>query len=256
MTENSVNNINIHQNSNPIWGNISCVSLGPGDPQLITLKAWKILQQADIIYCPATRAGEKNISRANDILLELGIQSVKINLFCVPMSKERTMAQKVYSDIAKEIKQHAESGKRVSFVSEGDSGFYSSVHYISDYLLEMGVPVQHIAGVPAFIACGALAGIHIVKQDESLLVIPSRASLQEITDALAQNKTVVLMKLSQQKQIIEELITTYPIVQLHYFENVGIANKEYYTNNYRDIISREIPYFSILIIRKKDSQTR
>lgn len=232
--------------------NVFCISLGPGDAELITVKARKTLQSMDVVFCPVTQVGENIQSRAKDILVELGFDATRIELFDVPMSKNRSKAQKEYSVVAQQIAQYADMGKQVAFVAEGDSGFYSSVHYVSDYLLEMGVSVQHIAGVPAFIACGALAGMHIVKQNEALLVIPSNTSIDEVSKALSENKTVVLMKLSMQKGIIQELINNNRDVQLHYFENVGVADKEYYTCNHEDILERTIPYFSILIIRKKD----
>ena len=76
---------------------ICFVSLGPGDPELITLKGLKKLRQAEIIYCPATM--NKNgqlLSRAARIIEELGIGESAIRLFTLPMSKDRTEAWKVY----------------------------------------------------------------------------------------------------------------------------------------------------------------
>lgn len=229
-----------------------CVSLGPGDAGLVTLKALRTLQEAGIIYCPATQSDGKTVSRAKDILDEIGIDGQKIRLFLVPMSKDRTLAEKVYSDIATEIAGCYRTGRSTAFVAEGDSGFYSSVHYISDRLAEMDIAVRHIAGVPAFIACGALAGIHVVKQDERLSVFPSGASTEEIAMEVKAGKSVVLMKLSQQKEAIKKAVETLSDTQFHYFENVGIAQKEFYTDHREEIIQRTFPYFSILIIKKKD----
>ncbi len=227
-----------------------CVSLGPGDPGLVTLKALKTLQEVEIIYCPATQSDGKLSSRAKDILDEIGIEGQKTRFFFVPMSKDRTFAEKVYTDIASEIAGCYNAGQSVAFVAEGDSGFYSSVHYISDKLGEMKIPVRHIAGVPAFIACGALAGIHVVKQDERLLVFPSTASTEEIALEVEAGKSVVVMKLSQQREMIKEAVKMLPDGQFHYFENIGIAGKEFYTNNREEILDRSFPYFSLLIIKK------
>lgn len=227
-----------------------CVSLGPGDPELITLKAVRRLQKVEIIYCPATRSEGKTLSRAKDILDELGIDEHKIRLFPVPMNKDRTLAEKVYSAIASDIDKCYQTGQSVAFVAEGDAGFYSSVHYISDRLEGMGVSVEHIAGIPAFIACGALAGIHVVKQDERLSVFPSTTSAEEIMMEVEAGRSVVLMKLSQQKDTIKKTIEALPDAQFHYFENVGIAQKEFYTNKREEIMQRSFPYFSLLIVKK------
>ena len=137
-------------------GNISGVSLGPGEPELITLKALKALQEADVIYCPGTQAK----SRARDILEALPIKMDRVRLFHVPMSKDRTLANQAYDVICTEIADLVATGKNVAITAEGDSGFYSSVNYMFDKLAGMVFPVSTIAGVPAFIAAGAISGSH------------------------------------------------------------------------------------------------
>ena len=111
-------------------GNISGVSLGPGEPELITLKALKALQEADVIYCPGTQAK----SRARDILEALPIKMDRVRLFHVPMSKDRTLANQAYDVICTEIADLVATGKNVAITAEGDSGFYSSVNYMFDKL--------------------------------------------------------------------------------------------------------------------------
>ena len=142
--------------------------MGPGEPELITLKALKALQEADVIYCPGTQAK----SRARDILEALPIKMDRVRLFHVPMSKDRTLANQAYDAICAEIANLVAMGKNVAITAEGDSGFYSSVNYMFDKLACMGLPISTIAGVPAFIAAGAISGLHIVKQEEELVVLP------------------------------------------------------------------------------------
>lgn len=227
-----------------------CISLGPGEADLITLKALKALQESEVIYCPETQSDKKAVSRARDILIELGISKKNIRLFTVPMSKDRSHAEKVYDDVAQEIAEQYRSGVQTVFVAEGDAGFYSSVHYISDRLAGMNISVEHIAGVPAFIACGALAGIHVVKQEEPLLVFPANVGAEKIMAEVKSGKSVVLMKLSQQQEAIKKVLRLMPDAEFHYFENAGVAGKEFYTQNTAEILEREFPYFSLLIIKK------
>lgn len=229
-----------------------CVSLGPGDPNLLTLGALRILQEADVIFCPATIRESSVASRARDIILAVGIEESKLRLFHVPMSKDRSRAMAAYAEVAGEIFQAVQKGLRTAFVAEGDSCFYSSVHYISDILLEHhDLSATHTAGVPAFIACGSLAGIHIVKQDEPLSVYPSNVTPEQIEKDLSEHKTVVLMKVSQQQQTLQVLLQNRPDLSWHYFENVGVSGKEYYTTDKSIIAEREVPYFSILILRNE-----
>lgn len=125
-------------------GKIVGVSLGPGEPELITLKALKALQGADIIYCPGTQTK----SRSGDILQALPVDMERVRLFHVPMSKDRTFANQAYDALCTEIASLVATGKNVAITAEGDSGFYSSVNYMFDKLASMNFPVTTVAGCP------------------------------------------------------------------------------------------------------------
>lgn len=231
---------------------VTFVSLGPGEPELITLKGLKALQNADIIFCPSTVfSNGKRYSRAKEILLQLGIGGSKIDTFDVPMNKDRSLAIKSYKNIASVITDLYKAGQKITVTAEGDAGFYSTIYYISENLQADNIPVNRIAGVPAFIACGTLANIHIAKQEEELNIIPGVTSLEELTLKLKHGNNIVVMKASQCESAIKEAILAIPNVNYHYFENVGIADKEFYTSDIKEIIDRQFPYFSLIIIQNK-----
>ncbi|MBF0574470.1 precorrin-2 C(20)-methyltransferase [Dysgonomonas sp. GY617] len=230
---------------------IAFVSLGPGEADLITLKGLKTLEAADCIFYPATIVKESALSsRALDIMVELEIDSKKAIPFHVPMSKDRSLAIEAYNRVSKEAEQQYLKGLKVAIVAEGDAGFYSSIHYIFDTLTNQNIPVEHIAGIPAFIASGALAGIHIVKQEEELNVIPGIISANDLIGKIESGKVVVIMKVSQCQEAVKECISKIPTATFHYFENVGVKDKEYYTNDIQEIIVRKFPYFSLMIIHQ------
>ena len=228
---------------------ISFVSLGPGEPELITVKGLHQLQKADIIYCPATRNRQgDSISRAADIVCALEISETAIRYFMVPMSKDRTEAWKAYDALYNEVESNYAEGKQIVIVAEGDAGFYSSIQYIYDKFTTAGIAVQRIAGIPAFIAAGALAGLHIVKQEEQIVVIPGTLSADELSEKINAGYVIVIMKLSQCVEAVHECIRKHPQTQFHYFENVG-TEKEYYTSDKKIIADKIYPYFSLMIIQ-------
>ena len=233
-----------------MYHSVQFISLGPGDPDLITVKALKALQQADTIYYPATtNPVGQTTSRALDILVHHEIPSEKLCPFNVPMNKNRSLAVEAYEKVSAKIIDEQQKGSKTAIVAEGDAGFYSSIHYIYDNLSLKQIPVEHIAGVPAFIACGALAGMHIAKQEEELIVIPGIVTEKELSIHLQTGKTIVIMKVSQCCDTIKSIIKNQAKHTYHYFENAGIAGKEYYTDNKDVILSRTIPYFSLMIIK-------
>ena len=228
---------------------ISFVSLGPGEPELITVKGLRQLQKADIIYCPATRNRQGEIlSRAADIVRALEINETAIRCFMLPMSKDRTEAWKAYDALYNEAAANYAEGRQIVIVAEGDAGFYSSIQYIYDKFIETGIDVQRIAGIPAFIAAGALAGLHIVKQEEQIVVIPGTPSTEELSEKIHAGYVIVIMKLSQCVEAVHDCIRKHPQTQFHYFENVG-TEKEYYTSDKKIIADKVYPYFSLMIIQ-------
>jgi len=234
-----------------MYDSVIFVSLGPGEAELITLKGLKALQQADVIFCPSTvLSNGKASSRAKDILLELEIEEGKITLFDVPMNKDRTKAMESYKDVSEKIAEQYREDFKVAVTAEGDAGFYSSIQYINDNLQKLDVPTSRIAGIPAFIACGTLANIHIVKQEEELNVIPGITNKEELSNKINHGKPVVIMKPSQCEEVVKAVMMNTPDVTFHYFENAGVKGKEFYTQDNMEISSRKFPYFSLLIIRK------
>lgn len=233
---------------------ITIVSLGPGDSELITLKGLNSLREADYIFCPATvRSDGTMLSRAQEILAELGISSSGICLFPVAMNENRRYATDDYADVARMIAEKYRAGYKIVLTAEGDAGFYSSSAYVSDILKAQGISVERIAGVPAFIACAASENIRISEQDEETTVITYLASAEELITRIGEGRTLVLMKASRFESLVKEALKVTPDnVIFHYFENTGIASKQFYTCRRGEILTRRFPYFSLLLIRTED----
>ncbi len=247
---------------------IKIVSLGPGDPEMITLKGLQTLQKAHKIFCPVTRSkAGKEISRSAEILTALGIDKSNIESYYLPMSTNREKTLEIYKEVANSCIEHYNSGENVVITAEGDGGFYSSSHYIQDLVTKLGYRVERVAGVPAFIDCASLAGVHVASGERPLEVIPFVESAERILDRIKPSAkyraNLVLMKLSQSENIIKEAIREIlkeenkevnkefcNTATFHYIENRGRAD-EFYTSNIETILERKFPYFSILIIEVK-----
>lgn len=229
------------------------VSLGPGEPELITVRGLKALQAADYIFCPETHIKASGsllrISRAGTILRQLDIGESNIRRFGIKMSKQRTEAMAAYDTVFVDILNRWREGKKVCVAAEGDAGFYSSIHYLYERLQTASCPVEHIAGVPAFIAAGARAGLHIASGMETLTILPGTAKSDEVARHIAHKGAVVIMKLSKCSQNVRKLFLLHPEYHYHYFENVGTP-EEVYLNDLTHINERDFPYFSMLIIRQ------
>lgn len=230
-------------------GKVTGVSLGPGEPELITLKALNVLNGADVIFCPGTIAADGHQkSRSMDILRCLPVELSKIRIFHVPMSRNREEALRAYDQVCEEVARLVEEGKAVALTAEGDACFYSSANYMYEKLQQAGYPVEMVAGVPAFIAAGASIGLHLVKQQERLLVIPGDVLVEELLEAIVAKRTLVIMKVPLGEAVLRPFIARHTELQYHYFEQVGTA-EEFHTAVPEEILSRNFTYFSVLVIR-------
>ena len=233
---------------------VSIVSLGPGDPELITLKGLRRLREADRIYCPATSQPDGTLtSRAADILRALDIAPAIIRPFPVTMRDDRAAALADYSAAVRRIAVECAEGRRVAVTAEGDAGFYSSLGYISALLAERSIATEHIAGVPAFVACAASEGVVIAELTEETNILTTLSSADELLDRLAAGRSLVLMKPSRYASAVKEALAQAPAdVAFHYFEHTGAdATRAYYTCRRDEIATRRFPYFSLLIVRRE-----
>lgn len=229
---------------------IAFVSLGPGDPQLITLKAFSTLKEADVIFCPATRpVGMAVKSASAEIIKALKADfENKIRMFELPMSHCREQALGIYDTVCQEIVALRNDGKHICVACEGDAGFYSSISNIYFTLKDQGLPVKLIPGITSFLAASALAGIQITSGNDRFLIIPGITTAEELSRKISETATIVIMKLSQCAAEICHFIELNPSLEYHYFENIG-TSKELYLHTPDAIRVTHFPYFSILIIK-------
>ncbi len=224
------------------------LSLGPGDSDLLTVKAVKLLKDADVVMVPATHGNDGQVkSRAAAIIGEW-YNACRIETISLPMQKEREAVKKVYNECFERIVTLYRQGKRVVVAVEGDVSIYASVHYVLERLQQADIPVTQQPGIPSFIAAAASAGLSLCSQQQRLIVLPGDAEVETLKQLLATKHVVVIMKLSQCQQALKDLLhQEQHTVVCHYFENVGTP-EEYHTTEREAILSRQIPYFSLCIL--------
>lgn len=229
-------------------GSIVSVSLGPGDPGLITVKALAQLREADVIYYPGTVSASGAVtSVALDILEAYDLDPSKLRGMLVPMSRSRGAAEASYAANYATMAEEVQAGRRVAVVSVGDGGFYSTASAIIERARLDGLDCSMTPGIPAFIAAGSAAGMPLALQSDSVLVL-ALAQIDEIGElerALASHSTVVVMKLSTVKNELVGFLERYAKPFL-YAEKVGMAG-EFLTMEIEALRGRSIPYFSLLV---------
>lgn len=230
-------------------GKIYGVSLGPGDPEMITLKGLKILQKADKIYYPGSLLRNGNTTSFSLPILQYHqLDENKLVGMFLSMSDDRTHAETTYAATFQSMLEDYNNGLKIAFVSEGDSLFYSTFAYLLEHIQKHQLDVEIIAGVPPFILGAAQHQMPLAILNEKIAIIPRVKDSQELETILNNFDTVVLIKI---KSVLHEIIDFIQIsaLTIMYCERLG-TTQQYITTNIEEIKNREIPYFSLLILKK------
>ncbi len=176
------------------------VGVGPGDPELMTLKAVRILRESDVIVYSGKKKEECTAFR-------IAVQAVpeiagkELLSISVPMTYDRQMQDTEHHKTVERIGCYLDEGKNVSFLLLGDPSIYSSFSYIRKILEENGYRTETVSAVPSFCAVAASLNIPLAEWDEQMHIIP--AAHQMKPDG-KQTGTCVYMKVGRQMATLKE----------------------------------------------------
>jgi len=226
-------------------GTLYGLGVGPGNPELLTLKAHRILTGAEVVAYPAPDNGT---SFARSIVAEyLTPEQIEIPIV-VPMRVARFPAKAVYDQAAKEVASHLDEGRDVVVLCEGDPFFYGSFMYLyerlaGDYSCEV------VPGVSSLMACAAALGRPLAARNDVLSIVPAPLGDDEIRTHLQHSEAIGFIKVGRHFGRIKKLIEEAGLMdKAAYLERVTLDNQKLMAlaEAGEDIA----PYFSMILIYK------
>lgn len=225
-------------------GTLYGVGVGPGAPDLITLRAARLIEGADVIAYP-TLAGADSFARsiAADLIAPGTVEIV----MDVPMTTDRAPAQAAYDKGAAEIAAALDAGRDVVCLCEGDPFFYGSFMYLFARLSDR-YRVEVVPGVTSITACAARAGMPLAARNERLTVLPGPLPEDELRARISGAESVVIMKVGRHLTKIRAVIA-----------DLGLTDDAVYVE--RATLPDEVvlplaeapqkaPYFSMILLTK------
>jgi precorrin-2/cobalt-factor-2 C20-methyltransferase len=165
------------------------VGVGPGDPELITRKAERILRAVDTIYFPSSSRSHSSFVRRIVAPLELPEHKFRPVVLC--MDRKRGPAQETYRQTAMAIYQDLLQGRSAAWITEGDPTFYSTFLYLYAELRRAAdVTIEIVPGVTSVSAAAARAGLPLANLDESTAVVPAAYGVEHLPALLHEFATV------------------------------------------------------------------
>src|ERR671918_3053999 len=173
---------------------VVCIGCGPGDPDLVTIKATAFLKNADIVFAPTAREGRPSI--ALSIVRKYLSASVEIVDLIFPMVKDKEKLERYWRMNTDQMARAAESGKKVIYLTVGDPSLYSTWIYIQREIISRYPQIQFkiVPGIPSVFAFAAQAKISLVEGDETLGIIPACYDLDKIKRTASSCDTLVFLK--------------------------------------------------------------
>jgi len=237
-------------------GKLYGIGVGPGDPELITLKGYNLLQTVPIVAFPAGVGGKPGIAEQ---IIAPWLKSDQLKLpLTFPYIQDDALLNQAWQQAAETVWPYLQQGQDVAFVSEGDVSFYSTFTYLAQTLQKFRpeVIVQAIPGICSPLAAVASLGIPLTVRDQRLAILPAIYAIADLETTLHLADVVVLMKVSSVYQQVWEVLQRYNLLEQAYVvERATLPNQVIYTG-LSDRPHLHLSYFSILIVKTQPRLTK
>lgn len=233
--------------SGKLWG----VGLGPGDSELMTVKAARVIGEADVIAYHCARHGRSIARSVAAPYLREGQHEEKL---MYPITTESTnhpggyrgALADFYTGAAETLAHHLSAGRSVALLAEGDPLFYSSYMHMHKRLADR-FDTEIIPGVTSVSAAAAATGVPLVEADETLTVLPGTLAKEELVRRLQDSDAVAIMKLGRTfPDVVAALTESGRIDQAWYIERASTTAQKVLPA--RDVDAESVPYFSMIVI--------
>ncbi len=228
------------------------IGVGPGDPELITLKALNVLEKVDIIFAP--RAKTKEESLAGEIVEKVLRKKKDICELEFPMTNNREELGERYARAAELILQKISDGKPAAYLTIGDPLLYSTYIYLVNALLELApeLIVETIPGIPAYSAVAARFNYSLAEKGEKICICPAPEDMEDLRDVIKKNDTIVVMKVAKKLPMVIALLEEMGILHNTIFgSHVGLKGERLINGRKEPFtLSEKEGYLSTIIVRK------
>lgn len=186
-------------------GTLYGVGVGPGDPELLTLKAVRVIREADLIAVPTAGEGKRTA-------LEIAAEAVgdkPILALDMPMTRDEAALRAYHDAAAETIARELETGKNVAFLTLGDVSLYSTFGYLNTRVRAKGYAVSLVPGIPALCAVAAALGDPLAEGSEPVRILPAATeNADALFEGAHEGENIVIMKVGRHLGRIKDALRT------------------------------------------------
>jgi precorrin-2/cobalt-factor-2 C20-methyltransferase len=227
-------------------GTLYGIGVGPGDPELMTLKSVRILQNVPIVAYPVPQQGSAQTREIVEKWL-IGKREIPIEMPCCIL--DRSSVNRSYDAVAAILAEELASGQDVAVLCEGDPLFYGSFSYLLKRLGD-NFPCLVIPGISSVSAAAAAAAIPIITGEQQLTVIPATVGDDKIRQTLLHSDSVAILKLGRHRPRLLALLRETGRTEDALYVEQASRVAERVIKRFADIPATPGPYFSLLLVTK------
>ena len=231
-------------------GTLYGIGVGPGDPELVTIKAAKILGQVDIVFAAASTKNHHSL--AKDIARPYIPEATPLKLLKFPMTRDKDETRSAWKQHARTIINALENGQDVAFLTLGDAMTYSTFGYVVRHISTSAphLKIETIPGISSYQAAAARLNTPLVEGEESLMVVSGAEGGNRLREITAKPENVVFLKAYRNVKDITNAITESGSYQECVgIKNCGHENEEIIPDI--EALKKQVPNYWTLIIAKK-----
>ncbi len=232
-------------------GRLYGIGIGPGDPELITVKALRIIKKSDIILTP--RADIKKSSLAGTILEQIAGPDLPCREICYPVVKDKAAVADHWEGIAAECADMLKEGKRVCFITLGDPSLYSTFFYLLTALLQQmpEAPWEIIPGISSIQLASSRLGQPLALGKESCAIVPCPDDMETLVPLMESHETLILMKLGKRLPELRAFLKERKLEESAAFISRAGMAEEYRALSFTELDLKAEGALSVVMIHKR-----
>ncbi|WP_202707173.1 precorrin-2 C(20)-methyltransferase [Sporosalibacterium faouarense] len=225
------------------------IGVGPGDPELITIKAIKTLGNMDMVICPEAKKDKGSI--AFSIAKEYLKENIELLYLTFPMTHDKEVLKEKWRENALIIKEQLNNGKNIGFITIGDPMVFSTYMYLLPHLKKEGIEIETIPGITSFCAVASKVNIPLSAGDETLGILPLMKDCNNLDKMLDDYDNLIIMKASHNSAKMADKLEEKGYRDKFVMVSRCGTDKEEIAYDIDRLKEEKVHYLSTLIVKKK-----
>ncbi len=232
-----------------------CVGCGPGDYELLTLKAARLIKECEIIFYPTSKKGRESIALSIiKPIIDARENKPELIELIFPMVKDKRVLEETWSKNAKIIAENCKDGKIAVYLCVGDPSLYSTFSHIYKRLKDYNLTIEIVPGIASMLSFAAEAKINLAEGDDILSIIPACYDLERAKSIAEASDTLIFLKDGRYFANVMKILrdSKFKNSKLAIAENISSENSVIKISSIKDF--NDIPvakYFSIMVVKNE-----